>query len=45
MRPCNNTNGADGTASLKDYYCLSDFCEYPGACMEVILINESNLKY
>ena len=44
MCPCNNTNGDDGTASLKDYYCLSEFCEYPGACIEVSLTNESNSK-
>ena len=31
MCPCNNANGDDGTASLEDYYCLCDFCEYPDA--------------
>ena len=29
--PCNNAVGDDGTASLEDYYCLNDFCEYPSA--------------
>ena len=29
--PCNNANGDDSTAPLEDYYCLSEFCEYPGA--------------
>ena len=37
MCPCNNANGDDGTASSEDYYCLSDFCEYQGAWMEVEL--------
>ena len=31
MCPCNNAEGADGTASLEDYYCLCDFCKYTGA--------------
>ena len=37
MCPCNNAGGDDGTAPLEEYYCLSDFCEYPGAWMEVEL--------
>ena len=44
MCPCNNTNGDDGTASLEDFYCLSKFCEYPGACMSASSTNESNSK-
>ena len=43
--PCNNVNSDDGTASSEDYYCLSDFCEYPGAWMEVSLTNESNSEH
>ena len=35
MCPCNNAEGDDGTASLEEHYCLSGFCEYPGAWMEV----------
>ena len=45
MCPCNNAGGDDGTALLEEYYCLSDFCEYPGACIEVSLTNESNPKH
>ena len=33
MCPCNNAEGDDGTASLEEHYCLSGFCEYPGAWM------------
>ena len=33
MCPCNNAGGDDGTAPLEEYYCLTDFCEYPGAWM------------
>ena len=44
MCPCNNAGGDDGTAPLEEYYCLSDFCEYPSALMEVELINEPNSK-
>ena len=29
--PCNNAGGDDGTAPLEEHYCLSGFCEYPGA--------------
>ena len=29
--PCNNAGGDDGTVPLEEYYCLSGFCEYPGA--------------
>ena len=35
MCPCNNAGGDDGTAPLEEHYCLSGFCEYPGAWMEV----------
>ena len=35
MCPCNNAEGDDGTAPLEEYYCLSGFCEYPGAWIEV----------
>ena len=31
MCPCNNAGGDDGTAPLEEYYCLTGFCEYPGA--------------
>ena len=31
MCPCNNTGGDDGTAPLEEHYCLTGFCEYPGA--------------
>ena len=34
MCPCNNAVGDDDTAS-PEYYCLSGFCEYPSAWMEV----------
>ena len=44
MCPCNNAEGDDGTAPLEEYYCLSDFCEYPSAWMAVELINEPNSK-
>ena len=44
MCPYNDAGGDDGTAPLEEHYCLSDFCEYPGACMEVSLTNESNSK-
>ena len=44
MCPCNNAGGDDGTTPLEEYYCLSDFCEYPSALMEVELINEPNSK-
>lgn len=46
MCPCNNAVGDDGTgtASPEYYYCLSGFCEYPGAWMEVELTNEPNSK-
>ena len=37
MCPCNNAEGDDGTAPLDEYYCLSGFCEYPSAWMEVEL--------
>ena len=37
MCPCNNAVGDDGTASTEYYYCLSGFCEYPGAWMKVEL--------
>ena len=37
MCPCNNAGGDDGTAPLEEHYCLSGFCEYPGAWMEVEL--------
>ena len=43
MCPCNNAGGDDGTAPLEYYYCLSGFCEYPSAWMEVEL-NELNSK-
>ena len=44
MCPCNNAEGDDGTAPLEEYYCLSDFCEYPSAWMAVELTNEPNSK-
>ena len=37
MCPCNNAVGDDGTEPLEEHYCLSGFCEYPGAWMEVEL--------
>ena len=37
MCPCNNAGCDDGTAPLEEYYCLSGFCEYPSAWMEVEL--------
>ena len=37
MCPCNNAGGDDGTAPLEEHYCLSGFCEYPGAWMKVEL--------
>ena len=45
MCPCNNAGGDDGTAPLEEYYCLTGFCEYPGAWMEVELINELNSEH
>ena len=33
MCPCNNAEGDDGITPLEEYYCLSGFCEYPGAWM------------
>ena len=42
--PCNNAGGDDGTEKKKKNYCLSGFCEYPGAWMEVELTNELNSK-
>ena len=29
--PCNSANGYDGIPLLKEHYCLSGVCEYPGA--------------
>ena len=37
MCPCNNASGDDGTTPLEEYYCLTGFCEYPSAWMEVEL--------
>ena len=37
MCPCNNAGADDGTAPLEEHYCLSGFCEYPGAWMKVEL--------
>ena len=45
MCPCNNAGGDDGTAPLEEYYCLTGFCEYPGAWMEVELSNEPNSEH
>ena len=45
MCPCNNAGGDDGTAPLEESYCLTSFCEYPGAWMEVELINELNSEH